>query len=142
MKKSITSLYRKGMSLAEVLVSICILSMMIFSIAGGISLTFSSIRVDRDITDAMSFAQQKIEHIRADIIDTSKFSALTDIPYSFTDIENSDTSRLIYDVSVSALEGDSLKKLTLRVYYHNKTSNTPQPTGNKLIQISTFIARK
>jgi prepilin-type N-terminal cleavage/methylation domain-containing protein len=74
--------YKRGMSLAEVLVSISILSVMIFSIAGGISLTFSSVRVDRDITDAMSFAQQKIEHIRSDIIDTSKFSSLSDIPYS------------------------------------------------------------
>ncbi|MEQ8188524.1 MAG: hypothetical protein ABRQ39_11195 [Candidatus Eremiobacterota bacterium] len=142
MKHSGLSLNRTGMSLAEVLVSICILSMMIFSIAGGISLTFSSVRVDRDITDAMSFAQQKIEHIRSDIIDTSRFSSLSDIPYSFTDIENSVTSRLIYDVSVSTLEGDSLKKVTLRVYYHDKTSATPQPSGNKLIQLSTFISRK
>ena len=128
------------MSLAEILVAICILSMMIFSIAGSINLTFSSVRIDRDITDAMSFAQQKIENIRTDVIDTGKFSSLKDIPWSF--IDNSGTKRLIYDVSVTTIDEEILKKVTVRVYYNDKSSSIPQPAGNKLVQISSFISRK
>lgn len=131
----------KGMSLAEVLVAISILSMIMLSIGGTISITFSSVRVDKDITMATSFAQQKLEQIKASVSDTSEFTALSSIPYSFITTENENTRKLIYNVDVTTIDINGLKKVTVKVYYHNG-SVSPSPRGDKLFQISTFIAAR
>lgn len=128
---------QKAISLAEVLVAVTLLSMMIFSIAGAITLTFKASRADKDITEAISFSQQTIEGVRAGVEDASTFVSLNSRSFEFLD----NTDKLVYDLTVIDVEPDNLKKVTVRVFYQDETSSTPQPVGDRIFQISTFIAR-
>lgn len=127
----------KGMSLPEVLVAVALLSMMVFSIAGAITLTFKASRADKDITEAIAFSQQTIEAVRASVEDASSFVALNSRSFEFLD----NTDKLVYDITVIDIETDNLKRVTVRVFYQDETSSTPQPVGDRIFQISTFIAR-
>jgi len=125
-------MYRKfflsgGITLAEVLVAIFILTLLIFSIVGAVSVTLKSSRIDRDITDAISFSQQAIEGVRVQVKNSSDFVSLSDVPYTF--VGEHINKRLIYDIDVTELETGQLKKVSVKVYYHDETSGTPLPEG-------------
>ncbi|HPZ09806.1 MAG TPA: prepilin-type N-terminal cleavage/methylation domain-containing protein [Candidatus Eremiobacteraeota bacterium] len=148
-----------GMTLAEVMVAIAILSVMMFSIAGAISLVFKANRYDRDLTTSITFSQDVLEQIRTVVSETAEpgvFDKLLYIPppsatptYRFLAL---DIQNLIYNVECMPVPPGSdpntrlndIRQVKVTVWYYNQASskNNPQPSGVKLYQISTYIRRR
>jgi Tfp pilus assembly protein PilV len=132
---------KRGISLAEVLIAISVLTIATLAILGAMISSSHLNYKDRQITEAMNFAQRLLEQTVYNCSTTMNFDSLTSTPYTII----TENPLMLSEVQVVNVQ-TSIKKVTVIIYYTKQGTSTvgpdtTRPNGGKITQLSCNLIR-